>query len=192
MPGFRSKRFLLLWGLLFLSVLHLQAQDVEIYNRQTGDRYHFPSIPRQMTFEEFDLLGTDVRMQDIFAATIVPGYIHFRIYEKKTAWWLVGLRSAGYAGLAYLALNDKSIWLLLFNPAQDRWDPQYGTDISVAYLSAGLIAGTFFYDWIHGRYLLQKKQNRIRYKYAPLLSMQPVRPAQNPSWAWQAGIQLTF
>jgi len=192
MRRFFGHRSLLLGGLLWLALVSLRAQDMDIYQRSPNDRYHMPAVPRQMTFEEFDLLGTDVRMQDIFASTVVPGYIHFRIYEKKTAWWLVGLRSAGYAGLAYLALNDKSLWLLLFDPTRSRWDPHYTADISVAYLSAGLIAGTFLYDWIHGRYLLQKKQNRIRYKYAPVLSLQTLPAPGRQPVAMQAGIRLSF
>ena len=185
--------FFLFLALLVMSATHVQAQDVDIFQRTANDQYRLPQIPRAMTFREFDLLGTSVRMQDIFASAVFPGYIHFRIYEKKKGYWLMGMRAAGYAGLGYLTWKNRSIWWLLLNPGgNSQLDPSYKTDTSIAYLSAGLILGTFLYDWLHGRYLLQKKQLRIRYKYAPVAGLQTYSFNGHTRMGWQAGIRLTF
>ncbi len=183
-----------MWIWLWLLLpLHVWSQDVDIYHKNTNDNYHLPQIPRRMTFREFDLLGTQVRMQDIFASAVYPGYIHFRIYERKKGYWLMGLRGAGYAGWAYLSFKDRSVWWLLLNPnGRANFDPDYKIDVAVAYASAGLILGTFLYDWLHGRYLLQKKQLHIRYKYAPVTGLAAYNFGGRTHVGWQAGIRLTF
>jgi len=145
------------------------GQDVDIYQRTQNDRFDFPQRPAGMTFDEYELLSTELRLQDMAAAMVVPGYVHFLIKEKKTGWILVGTRAAGYAGAAYLALNDQSLWRLLFDPVNRYTDAEYTLHATVAYLSAALIAGSYLYDWIHGRYLLQHKQTQIRFKYSPVI-----------------------
>lgn len=147
------------------------GQDIDIYRHEVNTNFHFPEVPRAMTFREFDLLSTQVRMQDVFASAIMPGYIHFRIYEKKKGYWLLGLRLLGYGGMIYLSARNKSWVNLLFNPLARYLDPYYKWDIAVVYASGFLILGTFFYDWLHGRYLLQYKQIKIRFKYAPVVGL---------------------
>ena len=159
----------------------VRGQDMDIYHHKPNAGYKFPAVPKAMTFREFDLLSTNVRMQDIFASTVMPGYIHFRIYEKRKGYWLLGLRSLGYAGYGYLALQHKSWWNLVLNPAARYSDPNYKVDVSIAYVSAGLVLGTFLYDWIHGRYILQRKKSKIRFKYAPVVSYSPVNIFAKPS-----------
>ncbi len=184
-------RYVALNMLVWLTLwANLRAQDIDIYQHRPNAAFRFPAVPRQMDFREFDLLSTHVRMQDIFAASIVPGYIHFRIYEKRTGYWLLGLRGLGYAGLAYLSIRNKSWFNLMFNPLARYTDRHYETDIAVVYTSAALILGTFFYDWIHGRYLLQHKQAKIRFKYAPALSVNPL--PGNRRAALTAGIMLQW
>ncbi len=177
----------LLWFGLFTT---LRAQDIDIYQHRTNAEFRFPAVPRRMSFREFDLLSTHVRMQDIFAATVVPGYIHFRIYEKRTGYWLLGLRSLGYGGLIYLGARNKSWFNLMFNPLARYTDRHYKADIAVAYVSGALIMGTFLYDWIHGRYLLQHKQAKIRFKYAPTVAFHPAFGGRHP--AVTAGVMLQW
>ena len=169
---------------------NLSAQDIDVYQHHTNAEFRFPAVPRQMDFREFDLLSTQVRMQDIFASTVMPGYIHFRIYEKRTGYWLVGLRCLGYGGLIYLSAHNKSWINLIFNPLARYHDRQYKTDIVVADASAFLIVGTFLYDWIHGRYLLQHKQAKIRFKYAPVVAINPITPTRRP--ALTAGVRFQW
>ena len=160
---------------------NLRAQDIDVYQHHINSKFRFPAVPRQMDFREFDLLSTQVRMQDIFATAVMPGYIHFRIYEKRTGYWLLGLRSLGYGGLIYLSARNKSWINLMFNPLARYLDRHYKTDIVVAYASTFLVMGTFLYDWIHGRYLLQHKQAKIRFKYAPVVALNPITPGCRPT-----------
>jgi len=175
----------LLFSLIFTSVT---AQDVDIFKREKNDNFDFPSRPAQMTFEEYELLSTEIRMQDIMAAALVPGYIHFLIKEKKKGWYLVGFRAVGYAGVVYLAVNDKSIINILFNPLDKYTNKDHAQNLIVAYFSAAMIAGSFAYDWIHGRYLLHHKQNKIRFKYSPVVGLAPAPGGFTPVW----GVSLRF
>jgi len=178
--------FILLLWLPFIT--SLRAQDAEIFHRKTGDQFQFPSRPANMSFEEFELLSTDLRMQDMMAAALVPGYVHFLIKEKKKGWYLVGLRTLGYAGAAYLALNNKSLLNVLLNPTDKYTNKNHTADAVVANLSVVLIAGTFLYDWFHGRYLLQHKKNRIRFRYSPVIGIEP----QNKKLRAGAAVGLVF
>ncbi len=171
----------------------LQAQDVDVYQWKTNDNFVFPQRPAAMSFDEFELLSTRLRMQDMFGAALIPGYVHFKVKEKKKAWWLVGIRSAGYLGVGYLSLRNKSTLNILFNPFAKYTDKNYASDAIVAYLSAFLIAGTFLYDWFHGRWILEHKQNKIRYKYSPVLQVSRLSFAGSAGlYSVSAGIRLSF
>ncbi len=183
------KRFLFLFSVLYWAGA-VQAQDVDIYQRQKNDNFDFPERPARMTFEEYELLHTELRMQDMFAAAVVPGYVHFIVKEKKKAWYLVGIRAVGYGGLVYLSLNNKSFFNVLFNPADKYFNKNHTVDAIVAYSSAILIAGGFLYDWIHGRYILHHKQTRIRFKYSPVVGF-ATSPADG-SYLSTWGIRISF
>ena len=157
---------------LFILVLYSSyAQDIDIYKHQKNSNFQWPAIPREMSFEEFELLSTDLRMQDMLMAVVLPGHVHFKIKEKKTGYYLLGARSLGYAGWVYLSLTDESLTsiLILDNTGLDK-NISTG-DIIIAYSSVLLMLGSYLYDWIHGKYLLDGKQNKIRYKYARKLSL---------------------
>ncbi len=183
----------LLGLLLVFLTLSAVAQDVDVYNRTTNDNFRFPERPAAMSFEEFELLSTDLRMQDMMGAALVPGYVHFKIKEKKKGWWLVGIRSVGYMGFAYLSYRNKSALNIVFNPFAKYTDKNYTSDAIVAYTSIFLVAGSFLYDWFHGRWILEHKQNKIRYKYAPLLRVSRFDiPGNTDFYAVSAGVSLSF
>ena len=186
-------RYGLLVILCFVLTVHLHAQDVDIYAKRQNDNFNFPRIPAAMTFDEFELLSTHLRMQDMIGAMVVPGFVHFKIKEKKYGWWLVGLRTAGYGGLVYLSYRNKSLMNLLFNPFAKYTDRHYTADMVIAYASLFLIGGSFFYDWFHGRWKLHHKQNKIRYKYAPVLLLSYAPPMADPGQTFiRAGIRINF
>ncbi len=168
---------LILVFLLFFTLLS-SAQDLDIYKHQKNSNFVLPVIPPEMTYTEFKILSTDLRMQDMLIAMILPGHVHFKIDEKRTGYYLLGARSLGYAGWFYLsAKNNSLIKILLLDNAGLNGNLSTG-DLVVAYGSLGLIIGSYLYDWIHGRYVLEDKQNRIRYKYAKQkikLSLNPVK-----------------
>jgi hypothetical protein len=141
------------------------AQDIDVYKRDLNDHFKLPQLPDSMTFEEFKVLSTNVRLIDAAEALIVPGLIHFKVKDNITGFSLVGARLLGYAGIIYVNLNNKELLNDVFN-YQVLNSEESKSDYYIALGSIGLIAGSYFYDWIHGRYLLDKKQQKIRYKYA--------------------------
>jgi len=152
--------------LIFLSLGWSYGQDLDIYKHQKNSNFEIPDIPKEMTYKEFKILSTDLRMQDMVIAAILPGHVHFKIGEKKTGYYILGARSLGYLGLIYLSAVDKS-WSKIILLDNIGLDQSISTgDIIVTYGSLMLILGSYLYDWIHGKYVLDDKQNRIRYKYA--------------------------
>ncbi len=151
---------------LILWTGNLRAQDLDIYKHQKNSNFDIPAIPKEMTYEEFKILSTDLRMQDMVIAAILPGHVHFKIGEKKTGYYILGTRSLGYLSWIYLSLSDESLTEIIF---LDNTGLEYNvptSDLIIAYGSLALIIGSYLYDWIHGKYLLDEKQNHIRYKYA--------------------------
>ncbi len=152
--------------LVILTACKVSGQDLDVYKHQKNSNFDIPEIPGEMTYEEFKILSTDLRVQDMFIAGVFPGHVHFKIGEKKKGCYILGTRTLGYIGWGYLSLTNKSLTkIILLDTA--GLDKEISTgDLVVAYGSLTLIVGSFLYDWIHGKYLLDDKQNRIRYKYA--------------------------
>jgi len=156
--------------LFFISGISI-AQDLDVYKHQKNSNFQWPDIPKDMSFEEFEILSVDLRMQDMMIAAILPGHVHFKIKENKTAYYILGTRSLGYLGCIYLAAVDQPITDVVISDTAG-FDTNITTgEYIVAYGSLVLIVGSYLYDWIHGKYLLDQKQNQIRYKYARKLSL---------------------
>ena len=144
----------------------VSGQDLDIYKHQKNSNFDIPNIPKEMSYEEFKILSTELRMQDMIIAMALPGHVHFKIGEKKTGYYILGIRSLGYLGWGYLSINNKSLSKIIVLDSTGLDDSLSVSDLVVAYSSIALIIGSYLYDWIHGKYLLDDKQNRIRYKYA--------------------------
>jgi hypothetical protein len=163
----KTELTLILLLLIFLNgIQKIQAQDVDVYQHQKNSNFILPEIPANMTYKEFEILSTDLRMQDMMIAMIFPGHIHFKIKEKKTAYYILGSRLLGYAGWTYLSLTDNSLTGIVIEDNIGIDNDITTGDYIVAYGSLMLIVGSYLYDWIHGKYILDEKQNAIRYKYA--------------------------
>ena len=162
------KHFLLMGFFLMLSTFS-QAQDMDIYKRYVGDKEKMPDLYENMTFDDYQMLTRDIRMMDMMYSTIVPGYIHYKAGDKKTGNRLLIARSAAYSGLLfnYIRLNsyDKSYQDMLT-------DPSLKGDRVLFYTSISVVAITYMYDWIHGKRVLENKQEQIRYKYGIKLKME--------------------
>jgi hypothetical protein len=160
------KNILLLLGIL-LAAQSLTAQDLDIYQKRKNSNYQLPHMNKQMSLEEFQLLNRTLRMQDMLYAMVVPGYVHFRAKDPAVGWTMVGLRSAGFGGLAYIYLKGNyTIKELFSTEGTDLPDYQeFKNQKNIAIASFGIIFATYFFDWIHGKYRLDKKQEYIRYKY---------------------------
>ncbi len=159
------KKLNILLTLIILYAVSSFAQDIELFKRDLNDHFHIPQIADSMSFDEFKILSINLRLIDAMEAMVVPGLIHFKISDKTTGWILVGTRLAGYGGMFYVNYHNNELWAdilnyQLFNSNESK------IDYFLAITSIGLVAGSYLYDWIHGRSLLEQKQQKIRFKYA--------------------------
>lgn len=163
---------LLITFVFVVFTLFVQAQDFDIYKRKTDDKVKIPSLNSSMELNEFQLLSRNARMMDMAYAMIVPGYMHFKAKEHKAGYYLLGARVAAYGGLVYsyysLADQGESIFGDIKN--DDNYQIKQYKYVGIASIS--IIFGTYFYDWIHGKIMLEKKQEMIRYKYGFKIQME--------------------
>ena len=157
------KKYLLF--LISVYVFQIQAQDLDIYKKDINSNFKIPAIPEEMSYMEFKSLSTNIRMQDIGIAMLFPGHIHFKTGEKQTAYYILGARITGYAGLIYMSTKSASAFETVFNNTSGAGEITTSDKI-ISYGSLLLIGTSFLYDWIHGKYKLEEKQTKIRYKYA--------------------------
>ncbi|HKK58170.1 MAG TPA: hypothetical protein VJ937_01715 [Salinivirga sp.] len=160
-----------LWIIIFtfISVMS-SAQDFDIYPRLQDDKIKTPGINANMTADEFSLLSRNIRMMDMPYSLIVPGYIHFKAKDNTVGYTLLGLRIAGYTGLAINAYR-----LIIFDKRAENiitGKNNLKQDQNLFITSSILILGSWLFDWIHGKYRLEKKQELIRYKYGIKLQLE--------------------
>jgi len=153
--------------LLFFFFIQINAQDIDLFKKDKNDNYKLPQISKQMTAEEFELLSQNMRMKDMLYASIVPGYVHFKAKENKQGYWLLGIRSASYLMMGGLYLSGGNE--LLHIDTQNLSDEEL-SDVkryqNLFYSALGIATATYLYDIIHGDWVLHKKQEKVRYKYA--------------------------
>ncbi len=183
-------KYLILIVFSFSLLLSIKAQDIDLYKKDKNDNYMLPSISQQMTYEEFELLAEHMRMKDMMYAVAVPGYIHFKAKENKKGYWLLGIRVASYltAGVAYLNASAEygnlSFKELLYD---DK-----GTHTNMLYGAITVAVATYGYDLIHGDYILHKKQEKIRYKYAIMLGKHPTSYNTNSTMYPSLAFKIQF
>jgi len=189
--------------LILITIISLNSfsQDFSIYPRLPDDKVKLPYVHESMRLNEFQILSRTVRMMDMMYATIVPGYIHFKAKEMTTGYVLLGLRSASYISLSAVYLSSKSRGdktIDIFNsnkPEQqivinDNWSVET-SDIIVG-TAIAVIISTYLYDWIHGKYMLEKKQEMIRYKYSVKLKIEENKLSFNNTQPYSLGLALTL
>ncbi len=161
-------------GLIFITFLlfltnNIKAQDFDVYPRMKDDNVNMPNLYENTLFDEYQILARNVRMMDMVYSAVVPGYIHFKAKEYSTGYGLVAARLLGYSGLAinYLNMNKQGLNL----GDIPNLGAEYNFDKYVFYSSITLIISSYLFDWIHGKYKLEKKQELIRYKYGIKLKM---------------------
>ncbi len=154
--------------ILFLFIIgNIRAQDVDIHFLNKNSNFIMPKVNKDMTYNEFQLLSRNLRVQDMLYAMVVPGYTHFVAKDNKTGKWLVGIRAVGYAGLASILLNSNhySIASLISGVSVNKDNSNFKKQQIIVFSSVSIILGSYFYDWIHGKWELEKKQESIRFKY---------------------------
>jgi len=140
-------------------------------------------------------------MMDMAYAVIVPGYIHFKAKEKKTGYILLGLRTSSYISLGAVyfsskARGDKTIDVFNSNAPEQQIIINENWSIETSDLIVGtaiaVMISTYLYDWIHGKYMLEKKQELIRYKYSVKLKLEENKLSFNNSKPYSVGLALTL
>ena len=177
---------LLLFIFLFTIGTQGISQDIDIYSKKKNNNYELPNLNPQMSFEEFHLLSQNLRMQDMAFAVIVPGYVHFKAKDPMLGYSLLGLRSLAYAGLGYVLLDESFSLSDLINNKQALnalEQSNFDSQKSITYISLGIVITTYLFDWIHGKYRLEKKREMIRYKYGIKLNMSYTPSPLNPKAA---------
>ena len=170
----KNKLFILF--LLLLSNI-IQAQDFDIYPRLKGDNIEMPKVYENTLFNEYQLLSRDIRMMDMAYSAIVPGYVHFKARDFATGYSLLGIRLLGYSGLALNYYNMNNFGLKINDIP--TLGSNYKKDKVIFISSITLIVSSYLFDWIHGKYRLEKKQENIRYKYSIKLKMNSLTSNQN-------------
>jgi len=157
-------RILFIFLIIFLYLDNfILAQDMAIYHRYKDDNLEIPDLPANMTLEEFQILSRNLRMADMAYSAIVPGYAHFKAKEPELGYRILGIRIAGYSGLtwSYLKLRDDDSVSDVFETIGKS-----GTYSTVFQASLAITLASYVYDWIHGRAILNKKKELIRYRYS--------------------------
>ncbi len=175
------KNFSLLVLVLFFG-FNVYAQDIDIYRKNKDDNIKTPNIPMGMSNNELQLLSRNLRLKDMLYAMAVPGYVHFKAQQMNAGYWLMGARMVGYIGLAtayYKTTTEvQKKWYQLNTPKTEQDYVKVNNNLYIKksniYLvtSLAIIFSSYMYDWIHGEYVLKKKQNLIRYKYGLKLKVQ--------------------
>lgn len=168
--------------LIISFVYNVKAQDIDLYKINKDDNVNSPKISSSMSFNEFQILSRDLRMKDMMYGVVVPGYVHFKAKENNAGYILLGLRTASYVGICGVYISSKSRGDKFYSgiistnndinniKITDNWSVKKSDVIVVA--SVVTMFSTYLFDWIHGQYILQKKQNMIRYKYGIKLNIE--------------------
>lgn len=167
---------------LIFTAFNIFSQDFDVYPKNQDDKVKMPFVHESLRLNEFQILQREPRMMDMAYAMIVPGYMHFKAKEKTAGYTLLTLRLLGYAGLsaAYFSSKAKGNTLLgdITNTndvgktykISDNWE--ISENDVITYVSLSIIISTYLYDWIHGKIMLEKKQELIRYKYSVKLKLE--------------------
>jgi len=104
----------ILFLIFIFNISSIFAQDFDLYSRKTDDQVNLPFVQQSTALNEFQLLSRNARMMDMAYAMVVPGYMHFKAKEYKTAYTLLGLRSLAYIGLSGAYFSGKAKGNTLF------------------------------------------------------------------------------
>ncbi len=173
---------LIVFSLLLLKIS--MAQDFDMYQRNNNDNFKLPSITWQMDYNEFDLLSKHFRMQHMFYAMILPGYAHFYAKDYTTGWLLFTSRMLVYSSFLYT-------FYYAYKHREDSNINRWLINGNVLWAEAGFVMANYFFDIIHGKYVLEKKQNMIRYKYSMKLQLSAVNSLDGKPYP-ALGIKVKF
>lgn len=171
--------------------LKSRSQDIDVFQKKKNDNFKFENINPQINIDEYRILSRNLRMKEMMYAMVMPGYIHFYANENAYGYSILALRAAAYGELAYMSFTDRIDFSLINTKITFKEEDVPKTDIYMTYGAIGVILGTYFYDWIHGQYILKKKQENIRYKYNMKMNLSLIsNPYGKPSPGMSLNIQF--
>ena len=174
--------FVLLFILVFIS--SSKAQDVDVYKRNENDNFNLPQISWQMNYDEYQILSKHFRMQQMLYAMVLPGYMHFYAGDKPTAWVLFTSRMFVYSTFLYT-------YYYAYKHRAESNVNQVLLSTNVLWTEAGFVMANYFFDIIHGKYVLDKKQRLIRYKYSMKMQLSAVQSLDGKAYP-TLGIKVNF
>ncbi len=192
-----SKTKIIFIIIILFSFLGVQAQDIDFYLKNKNDNFAFSEIPADMTFEEYNLLSQNYRMQDMLFASVVPGLIHFKAQEKEIGYSLLAIDGIACATMTYEMLWLKenvsdTVKLFYYLRNTSTLNQTIKSHTKIAGVAVATIGAVYLFDLIHGKYTLELKQNKIRYKYSPQISFSPATYQYNNKFGLGVNIQMTF
>jgi len=162
--------------LIFMAVFfELSAQNLP------GETYEQPVItqlPMNMTFDEFSKLRRTLNWQRIFAASVIPGYIHFYADHKQAGYAIAGVRMVGAALMGYAIadeINRSDNTNVLFSLTDSLNAYTARTERNLALFAVGMALNVIGYafDWAHGDLVIERERNTVLYKYGLQKNWQP-------------------
>ncbi len=125
-------------------------------------------MPEGMTYEEFLKVQRTLDWKKIFAAALIPGYIHYYAGHENAAWGIFAFRMVGGAFIGY-AMYDQLRYTDGFNFVQDGLTDELKkrSQRNFIIFSVGVIMNMlgYGYDWAHGDWIIESERNEIYFKY---------------------------
>ena len=175
---------------LMPETLYAQSNGGDVLNETP-----FYVVPADMTFEEYEDANRRLSVGLLLMSIPFPGSLQFYANERREAWLHVGIATAGVLSIiaGAGASDEKDTWPESDYEIRDitgedgtvrryekvpfeenfgnvnyelrllRHDRDGGTFLII--LGAGLLAGQLIHDWYDGIRTIEKKRNRVRFKY---------------------------
>ena len=163
-----KKRTILLSIAFFLLINNLIFSQSISDNPKYNAVKEIVKIPDGMTYEEFLKVQRTLNWKKIFAAALIPGYIHFYAGYANEAWGIFAFRMIGGALMGWAAY-DQLRYTNGFNFAEDGLSDelQKRSQRNFVVFSVGLIMNIlgYGYDWAHGDWIIEQERNEIYFKY---------------------------
>ena len=151
-------------------------------------------IPKEMTFEEYQDMNRRLEVGLLLAAIPIPGTIHNYAGEEKIAKKIRWIAAASVASIIMGAFStNEGDWEKSEYATTELNDKRYemipigsmGEDIEYKYvelhktstgganflipLGVGVLFVDYLYDYIHGIKIIEKKRDKVRFKYGKKL-----------------------
>ena len=161
---------MLRYAFILLALFHIQGFCQTVPEQQAPPIQITP-LPPGMSALEFTKLQRSLNWKRIFAASFIPGYIHFYAGHKKYAWGIAGVRAIGFGMIGYSIideLNHTDKFSLSFSGASDSVSAYKARSRRNLYLFlSGIALNMIGYalDWAHGDFIIEQERNAVLYKF---------------------------